>query len=188
MPDGEDLPALRPCSDQTLFPKRSDGKASPVRTNRTERNGIRVMTSPLETREQAKARAKALRAELARGGIEISHSAALERVAVAEGHASWNALSARLANEPEVPLQLGDRVAGSYLKQGFAGTVIGVHQVANGGAYDITIEFDEPVDVVTFESFSAYRRRVNARISAGGVSFSKTSDGVPHMVVSRDTI
>ncbi len=144
------------------------------------------MTTPhIHTRDQAKARAKTIRAALAAQGREISHSAALERVAAEQGCKSWNALHARLSNAPEVPLQVGDRIAGSYLKQDFTGVVLGVHSVAEGSAYRISIELDQPVDVVTFESFSAFRRRVNGTVSPGGVSYAKTSDGVPHLVVAR---
>ena len=82
-------------------------------------------------------------------------------------------------------MQVGDRVGGTYLKQPFEGRVLSVRELNAGAAFEITLEFDEPVDVVEFESFSAFRHRVNATVSAGGVSYSKTSDGVPHLVVER---
>lgn len=143
------------------------------------------MTAPIRTREQAKARARLLRAERAAAGQRLSHAAALERVAQEQGYASWNAFSARLSNAPEIPLQLGDRVAGAYLKQPFAGTVVALRQLAEGAAFEVAIVFDEPVDVVAFDSFSAFRTRVTATVSASGVSYAKTSDGAPHMVVAR---
>lgn len=143
------------------------------------------MTPTIHTRDQAKARARAIRAERAAGSHAISHSAALERVAAEQGYADWNTLSARLSNAPEIPLQLGDRVQGHYLKQAFVGTIIAMRSMAEGGAFHVTIEFDEPVDVVAFESFSHFRRRANATVSPGGVSFAKTSDGVPHLIVAR---
>ena len=43
---------------------------------------------------------------------------------------------------------------------------------------------DDPVDVVTFDSFSAFRQRVTATIDEHGVSPSKTSNGRPHMVLN----
>ncbi len=143
------------------------------------------MTHPIHTRDQAKARAKAIRAERAAAGRPISQSAALERVAKEAGYSSWNAMSARLANTPEIPLQVGDRVAGAYLKQPFEGVVVAVRAQAEGRAFAVSLEFDEAVDVVQFESFSNFRRRVNATISAEGVSYAKTGDGVPHLVVVR---
>ncbi len=190
---------------------RSDGKASPVPSDRA--SGITTMTAPpkalhhpahaaaeaardrtpapdkpplpIHTRDQARARARQIRAQLAEAGRTISHSAALERVAWAEGYASWNALSARLSNHPEVPLAVGDRVAGAYLSQDVSGTVVAVRTLGAGTAFEVELELDEAVDVVTFASFSNYRRRLRATISAGGVSASKTSDGAPHLIVAR---
>jgi len=143
------------------------------------------MSLSISNRDQAKARAREIRAELALAGTPISHSASLERVAQELGYRDWNTASARLSNEPEVALQVGDRVAGRYLKKPFAGRVLAVREMAGGSAFEISLEFDEPVDVVEFDSFSAFRRRINATVSPSGVSFSKTSDGVPHLVVER---
>lgn len=137
------------------------------------------------TRDQAKQRARDIRAEHALRGVTIGHSAALEKVAAELGYRDWNTAAARLSNLPEVPLQVGDRVAGSYLKQPFAGRVLGVREVYGGGSFEVTLQFDTPVDVVSFDSFSAFRHRVTATIGADGVSAAKTSDGHPHLLVSR---
>ena len=139
----------------------------------------------LATRDQAKQRAHDLRAASAKAGAPISLAAALEKVAAELGYRDWNTASARLSNKPLRPLQVGDRVAGRYLKQPFAGRVLAVREMAGGGAFEVTLHFDEPVDVVEFESFSALRQRVNATVSADGVSWSRTSDGEPHLVVGR---
>ena len=139
----------------------------------------------ISNRDQAKAWAREIRAEQALAGTPISHSEALERVAQALGYRDWNTASARLSNEPEVPLQVGDQVAGRYLKQPFAGRVLAVREMAGGTAFEVTLEFDEPVDVVEFESFSNFRSRVTTTVSSGGVSYTKTGDGVPHLVVER---
>jgi hypothetical protein len=143
------------------------------------------MTSPAVTRDQAKARARELRAELSATGTQVSHAEALERVAAELGYRDWNTASARLSNEPEVQLQVGDRVVGRYLKQPFTGRVLGVREVSGGAALEVTIRFDEAIDVVEFESFSNFRTQVQITVSAGGVSPMKTSDGVPHMTVER---
>src|SRR3990167_455817 len=127
------------------------------------------MNTPVTNRDQAKARARELRAELAASGAPISHSEALERVAAELGYRDWNTASARLSNEPEVPFQVGDQVAGQYLKQAFGGRVIAVREVAGGAAFELTIRFDEPVDVVEFDSFSNFRTQVRITVSAGGV-------------------
>lgn len=144
-----------------------------------------IHTPPIHTADQAKAQARALRAAQAAAGRTISHSAALEQVARDQGYASWNALSARLSNAPEVALQVGDRTAGRYLGQPFEATVLAVRNLGQGQGLEITLDFDTPVDVVTFESFSAFRSRVTATISPGGTSFAKTGNGVPQLVVAR---
>ena len=141
------------------------------------------MAHLISNRDQAKARARAIRAEQANAGSPISHAEALERVAAELGYRDWNTASARLSNNPEIVLQVGDEVTGRYLKQSFYGRVLSVSELANGGAYRVTLDFDAPVDVVTFDSFSGYRKRVSATINASGVSFAKTSDGVPHVVL-----
>jgi hypothetical protein len=143
------------------------------------------MSSLITNREQAKARARELRAERAARGNPISHSESLELVAAELGYRDWNTASARLSNEQEVPLQVGDEVAGRYLKQPFKGRVLSVREVGGGAAFELTIRFDAPVDVVEFDSFSNLRTQVNVTVSAGGVSTFRTSDGVPHMVVER---
>lgn len=142
-----------------------------------------IMTSPIHTRAEAKARAKAIRAELTSQNITISHCAALERVAKEQGFDSWNVLSARLSNEPLIPLQVGSRVSGTYLKQPFVGTVHGLQNLSAGGSFKIAIDFDEPVDVSAFESFSIFRTRIHATISPEHKSYTKTSDGAPHLEI-----
>ena len=143
------------------------------------------MSCPITNREQAKARAREIRAERARSGDPVSHSQALELVARELGYRDWNTASARLSNEPEMPLQVGDLVSGRYLKQPFTGRVLGVKELYDGAAFEVTIHFDEAVDVVEFDSFSNLRTRVTITVSAAGVSQARTSDGAPHMIVER---
>lgn len=145
-----------------------------------------VTHQPPRTRQQAKARARAIRAEHLSSGQSISHAAALEKVAHELGYRDWNTASARLSNQPEIPLQVGERVSGRYLKQAFNGRVHAVRELAGGIGYEVTLHFDEPVDIVEFESFSGLRQRVSAMISEDGISWSKTSDGVPHLIVQRE--
>ena len=148
----------------------------------------RSVSHIITTRAHAKARARELRAEAATQGKSLSHSQALEAVAHELGDRDWNTASARLSNQPDAPLQVGEFVSGRYLKQPFAGRVHSVRELAGGMGYEVSLHFDEPVDVVAFESFSANRQRVSAMISADGVSWSKTSDGVPHLIVERRSI
>jgi hypothetical protein len=134
------------------------------------------------TRVQAKARAKQIKAE---SPSPISLSAALEQVATELGFRDWNTASARLSNEPETGWQVGDRVSGHYLKKPFEGRVHAVRELQGGQGYELTLHFDNPVDVVDWKSFSAFRQRVKMMVSAQGQSWNKTSDGIPHLVVER---
>ena len=78
--------------------------------------------------------------------------------------------------------QLGSRVRGHYLGQPFDAKVLGVQALtAQPGHYRLTLHFDEPVDVVTFESFSAFRQRVNCTVDETGRTAAKTSNGRPHL-------
>lgn len=143
--------------------------------------------TPPATRSQAKARAREIRAEHAARGTSISHANALEAVAAELGFRDWNTAAARLSNQPEIPLQVGERVSGRYLKQPFHGRVHAVRELSGGTGYEVTLHFDEPVDVVEFESFSGFRQRVTGLISEDGVSWARTSDGAPHLIVQRDS-
>lgn len=134
------------------------------------------------TMDGAKAQARALRAALEAEGREISHSAALELVAKSHGYHDWNTLHAAIGNGPVVPVSLGQVVEGSYLKQAFLAEVIGL-RVLSEGRYEVVLELDQPVDVVTFDSFSNWRSRVTKVIGPDGRSFDTTSDGMPHLVL-----
>ena len=134
------------------------------------------------TMEGAKAQAKALRVALEAEGREISHGQALDLVAKSHGYRDWNTLHAAIGNGPVPPVVMGQVVEGGYLKQRFLGEVIGVKQLSEG-RYEVTLHFDEPVDVVTFDSFSNFRTRVTKVVGTDGRSFDVTSDGVPHLVL-----
>lgn len=129
-----------------------------------------------------KAQAKRLRAKLLEDGHPITHSQSLEILAQQLGHKDWNTLFATMGNRPpECSLTIGQRVSGHYLGQSFTGEVLGLVRLQTPGIHRVTIHFDEPVDVVTFDSFSAYRQRVSANINADGTSPEKTSNGEPQM-------
>ena len=70
---------------------------------------------------------------------------------------------------------------GRYLKQAFLAEVTDIRPICEG-AYEVTLTFDTRVDVVTFDSFSDFRKRVRKVIGADGRSADKTSHGVPHLV------
>lgn len=130
-----------------------------------------------------KDQAKRLRSSLAARGGEVSHSRALEFIAAQYGFRDWNTLHAAVANRPALdPYALGSRVRGTYLGQPFEGRILGVQALtAQPGRYRLTLDFDQPVDVVTFESFSALRKRVTCTIDGSGRSPAKTSNGRPHV-------
>lgn len=142
------------------------------------------MISHIYTRVQAKARARQIKAE---GPATLSLAAALEKVAQEMGFRDWNTASARLSNAPEAGWQVGERVSGHYLKRPFSGRIHGVRELQGGAGYEVTLHFDEPVDVVDWESFSALRQRITAHVSPEGVSWTKTSDGVPHLTVAPES-
>ncbi len=144
------------------------------------------MTLRIQTKGEAKARARIYKAQLAFKGQTITHSAALEHVAKQSGYRNWNAMSARLPNSLNTPFRLGNRVTGAYMKKSFHGRVIALRRLQNGRAHEITVEFDNPVDVVHFNSFSNLRKRARVVVAPSGVSVLKTSDGAPYMVVTPD--
>jgi hypothetical protein len=137
---------------------------------------------PLPSLEAAKAQARHLRTDLATRGREIPHSAALELVAKSYGLRDWNTLHAAIGNELRAPVHLGQIVPGRYLGQEFLAEVIDLKETAEG-EYEVTLSFDKPVDVVTFDSFSNFRSRVRKVIGPDGRSRDKTSDGQPHLIL-----
>jgi len=129
-----------------------------------------------------KDQAKRLRATLLESnGEAVSHSQSLEIIAHQYGFKDWNVLHAAIGNRPPVcPVEMGEHVRGRYLSQEFEAEVLGV--VALGfDRYQLTLHFDEPVDVVTFESFSNMRQRVTCKVDATGKTLEKTSDGRPQV-------
>jgi hypothetical protein len=154
---------------------------APFQIDRARSDRIDMTHSPL-TLEGLKRQAKSLRADMAADGTKISHSRALELVAHQLGYKDWNTLHAKLGNRTGCPVWLGQTVAGKYLGQAFIAEVIGV-QTLPGNRFRINLDFDEAVDVVTFDSFSNFRKRVHCVITPDGVTEAKTSNGQPHLVL-----
>ncbi len=133
-----------------------------------------------------KTQARRLRAQLGSKGQAITHSHALELLAHQYGHKNWNTLRAVAeAHPPSRTLSLGDLVRGHYLGQPFQGRVIGVQALTSPDHRRISLQFNEPVDVVTFGSFSNLRQRVSCVIDKSGRSLNKTSDGRPHLLLAN---
>ena len=138
-------------------------------------------TTSIPPRDVLKAQAKRLRADMATRGQTISHAAALETVAHQWGARDWNTLVAQAAAH-HPGWAPGQKVRGQYLGHPFTGQIKAARQAASG-FWSLTLRFDEAIDVVTSEMFSAYRRQVNTTVNADGKSPQKTSDGQPHMVL-----
>jgi hypothetical protein len=132
-----------------------------------------------------KAEAKLLREERAKAGTQLGHGAALEEVAHRHGYRDWNTASAALPERVAIPVQVGQRVRGFYLKQPFTGLVVAMKLLSDMRHYEVTVKFDKPVNVVTSKLFEAFRQRVTATVDLRGVSPAHTSDGEPHMRLSK---
>ena len=150
----------------------------------------------IETNERIecwKSQARQLRARQAETGKPVSHSEALELVARQHGARDWNTLRAQAGRAGTTghnkrPLAVGDRVRGRYLGQPFTGYVFGMTHAEQSPYTRITLHFDEPVDVVTFDSFSSFRQRVSGVIDDEGRSLYRTSNGEPQIVVDHDDL
>lgn len=143
-------------------------------------------TTTLPTTDQLKNQARRLRQAMTERGTPVAHSAALELVAKSHGVRDWNTLAARLP-PPDLlatpKFAVGDAVRGRYLDQPFVGRIISLAKLPATGLLRVAVHFDKPVDVVTFESFSAFRSRVTAVITDKGVSPRRTSNGLPHLTL-----
>lgn len=140
------------------------------------------MTLSIPSRDVLKAQAKRLRSDLAARGQTMTHAQALETIAHQWGARDWNTLVATASNV-HPGWSPGQKVMGQYLGHPFTGHVKAARQ-ASSGFWSLTLRFDEPIDVVTSELFSSYRRQVNTTVNAEGHSPQKTSNGQPHMVLS----
>jgi hypothetical protein len=140
------------------------------------------MSASLPTPAQAKAQARQLRSDLQAEGREISHGHSLELVARQHGYRDWNTFHAAMGNRPPEEFLPGGRITGRYLSQPFSATVRAV-EMLRPGWFRLELDLDEAVDVVTFDSFSNWRKRIRGTVGPLGQSPEKTSDGVPHLQI-----
>lgn len=138
------------------------------------------MTRHLPTSTEAKRQARQLRVDLAAVDTTVSHAQALEMVAHQHGFRDWNGLHAAIGNRPPEGWMPGGRVAGRYLSQPFEATVLAV-EMLRPGWFRLVLDLDKAVDVVQFDSFSNFRKRVRAVVGPKGHSMERTSDGEAHM-------
>ncbi len=147
----------------------------------------RPMSYSLDTPsiQTLKSEAKSLREERATAGTPLGHGQALEEVAKRHGYRDWNTASAALPERIAIPVQVGQRVKGTYLSRPFAGLVIGMQLLPDMRHYQVTVKFDTPVNVSKFDSMVHNRQRVTATVNLEGISPAHTSDGEPHMRIRR---
>lgn len=138
------------------------------------------MSRDVPTIHDAKRQARRLRTELAASGTEISHAQALERMAHLHGFRDWNTFFAAGRDRTPPNWMSGGRVAGHYLSQPFAATVLSSGQVQPGW-FRLVLELDQAVDVVRSEKFSNRRKQIRCVIGPDGFSKERTSDGEPHL-------
>ena len=143
------------------------------------------MSFSLDTPSAAslKAEARILRDERVAAGTPVTHGAALEEVARRHGYRDWNTASAALPERFVTPVQVGQRVKGTYMGKPFVGLVIGMQLTPPH--YQVTVKFDHLVNVSKFDSMVHNRQRVSTTIDVRGISVSHTSDGEPHMRIQR---
>jgi hypothetical protein len=139
-----------------------------------------LSASQLPSIVAVKKQAKRLRAKLAAHGSVVGHSQVLEVIAHQYGYRDWNTFHAAIGNHPPAVWNIGDRVRGRYLGQSFSAVILAVEMIRPGW-FRLTLDLDEAIDVVTFDSFSNFRKRVTGVIGPAGTSREKTSDGQPQL-------
>ncbi|MGJ8618521.1 MAG: glyoxalase superfamily protein, partial [Sulfitobacter sp.] len=117
------------------------------------------MTNSIPSRDVLKLQAKRLRGDMAARGQNMSHAEALETVAHQWGARDWNTIAAQARND-QPGWTPGQTVSGRYLGHPFTGQVKAA-RMASSGFWSLTLRFDQPIDVVTSDLFSSYRRQVN---------------------------
>lgn len=130
---------------------------------------------------ELKNQAKRLRNALAENGQPLSHAQALELVSKQHGFKDWNTACASARNPSPRAFMVGDRVTGTYMQQVFTGEIRGLSKVGRHDHIRVDVQFDQPVDVVTFDSFSSYRSRVSCVVDEDGIAVKKTSNGEPYL-------
>ena len=133
----------------------------------------------IPTIEDAKRLAKQLRDQIKTDGEIVSHSKSLELLAQQQGYRDWNTMHAAIEDQPSsLPVKVGQTIRGHYLGHAFTADVLAVQRQSNGSRYKVTLNLEKAVDVVTFDSFSAFRKRINATVNQDGATTERNSQGV----------
>lgn len=137
--------------------------------------------TPLPIHSEVKARARTLRARRQAAGHSMTHAQALERISRNLGYRDWNTLSAAITSVRSAScLPTGDTVNGRYLGTPFDARILRIG-ITPEGETRLVLRFDEAIDVVEHEGFSAFRQQINCRVNDQGRSVEETSAGVPHV-------
>lgn len=135
--------------------------------------------------ETIKAQAKHLRDQFDREGHIISHSKSLEALSRQYGFKDWNVFSAALQRQPQHSTRayhVGTEVMGLYLGIPFKAQIQSVTNMPDGFTR-LALELHTAIDVVKFDSFSAFRKRIRCVVNKNGKSPQKTSDGQPQICI-----
>lgn len=141
-----------------------------------------VAGTALPTLAAAKSQAKRLRGRLASDGMTVSHSEALELVAHQHGFRDWNAFHAAIGDRPPDAFVPGGRVQGRYLGQDFEATILAVDMLRPGW-FKLELDLDIAVDVVRFDSFSNFRKRIRGTVGPSGTSRERMGTGAPQLEI-----
>lgn len=133
-----------------------------------------------------KAEARRYRASHSAQGRTLSHARALELVAHQHGFADWNTACAKAKSHP-VPKRFpaGAQVEGRYLGHPFVARIVAASQMDDEQVF-ITLELEEPVDVVDSPRFSALRKRISGTVDRQGRSAALLSSGIPQIEILRE--
>lgn len=132
--------------------------------------------------EYLKHKARIFRLEKVKEKLTISQAQALETLAHEYGFRDWNGLSAAAKKQINI-VEIGQRVNGCYLGQDFNATVKNV-RLDDDSRTRVTFVFDDAVDVVSFESFSSFRKQVSCFINQKAMTDEKTSNGLPQLALN----
>lgn len=147
----------------------------------------------------AKSRAKKLRTYLTQQDITLTHSASLEAIAKTEGFRDWNTYVASfklaevaIQSSKDVdtglfPLQVGERISGTYRGAHFTGRLIGLESTKGPGVWRAKLHFDDAVTIPGTELLKHTRQRVRCMLDSEGRSVNPKGKPDDHVLISFRT-
>ena len=105
----------------------------------------------------------------------------LETAAQRLGFRDWNTLNAAAnASLRMADMRPGMAVRGAYMGHGFKARIRDI-KLQDDGDYEICVDLDEAIDVVVFDGFSSWRKRITTVVDVHGVSRERLSNGAALM-------